>query len=292
MVTVPSTEESTNPVSAARGLVRLGLRLYVVADDENHLAMFDLRDEGPGCTFRLFEGDLPQEHKVRKAVKPDLESLTHLPPSSAHPFGSLLAIGSGSRPNRQHAVLLHLDELGRPQGPLRTVDLAPLFAPLRRAFDDLNIEGAFLDGGEMCLLQRRNRLSPVNACIRFDGRIFQRWLLAGGPLPSATSINKFDLGVVEGVPLCFTDGAALPAGGWVFCAAAEDTRDSYADATCAGSAVGVISPFGELLRLEPLSLLCKAEGIAVEENGSTLELLLVTDADDRAVPASLLSATL
>ena len=57
-----------------------------------------------------------QRSEDRKAVKPDLESMTHLPPSSAHPFGTLLAIGSVSRPNRQHAVLLHLDELGRPQG--------------------------------------------------------------------------------------------------------------------------------------------------------------------------------
>jgi hypothetical protein len=286
---VSSADGSTSHVSAASGLVRLGQRLYVVADDDNHLAMFDLRDEG-GRLFRLFEGEPPLEPKDRKAAKADLESLMHLPPSAEHPAGSLLAIGSGSRPNRQRAVLLALDEVGEPQGPPRDVDFAPLFMPLRSTFDDLNVEGAFLAGGDMCVLHRRNRRSPVNACIRFDWPAFEHWLFSGGAVPRATSITQLDLGVVDGVPLCFTDGAALPDGGWVFCAAAEDTADSYADARCAGSAVGIVSPTGELHRLELLSLRCKAEGIAVGHNGGSVELLLVTDADDRDAPAILLSA--
>ena len=292
IVSSQSVNGSSAHVSAASGLVRLGQRLYVVADDDNHLAMFDLRDERPGRLFRLFEGELPLQAKDRKAAKADLESLMHLPSSTERPAGSLLAMGSGSRPNRQRAVLLALDEVGEPQGPPRDVDLAPFFMPLRGTFADLNVEGAFLAGGDMCVLHRRNRRSPVNACIRFDWPAFEHWLFSGGPVPLATSITQLDLGVVDGVPLCFTDGAGLPDGGWVFCAAAEDTADSYADARCAGSAVGVVSPTGELLRLEPLSLRCKAEGIAAEHNGGSLELLLVTDADDRDAPATLLSAKL
>jgi hypothetical protein len=292
LVSSPSGDGSTDHVSAASGLVRLGQRLYVVADDDNHLAMFDLSDDGPGRLFRLLEGKLPPEPADRKAVKADLESLTHLPSSAACPGGALLAMGSGSRPNRQRAVLFPLDDAGEPTGPRRSVDLAPLYAPLRSTFEDMNVEGAFLAGGSMCVLHRRNRKSPVNACIRFDWREFERWLFSDGPAPRATSIDQLDLGVVEGVPLCFTDGAALCDGGWVFCAAAEDTTDSYVDARCAGSVVGVVSPTGELVRLRSLSLPCKVEGIAVERHEGTLELLLVTDADDRAVPSKLLSATL
>ena len=45
-----------------------------------------------------------------------------------------------------------------------------------------------------------------------------------------------------------TDGA------WVFCAAAEDTYDSYADGLCMGSAVGVVDAAGTILALELLAL--------------------------------------
>jgi hypothetical protein len=41
-----------------------------------------------------------------------------------------------------------------------------------------------------------------------------------------------------------------------------------------------------------LSLVCKAEGLAVGVQAGQLQALLVTDADDRALPALLLSATL
>ena len=86
--------------------------------------------------------------------------------------------------------------------------------------------------------------------------------------------------------------AALPGGGWVFCAAAEASDDNYADGPCRGSAVGVVAADGRLLGVWPLALRCKAEGIAVTVENSALQLLLVTDPDDRDEPALLLSATL
>jgi hypothetical protein len=178
------------------------------------------------------------------------------------------------------------------QGTVRHVDLSPVFAPLRRSFSELNVEGAFVSGDKLCLLQRGNRASPVNACIAFDRRAFESWLAGDGPVPSRWSVTRFGLGLIEGVPLCFTDGAALPGGGWVFCAAAEDTSDAYADGRCAGSAVGIVDAAGAIERMQPLSLRCKVEGIAATADGKNVQLLMVTDADDRQAPALLLSATL
>jgi hypothetical protein len=48
---------------------------------------------------------------------------------------------------------------------------------------------------------------------------------------------------------------------------------------------------GRLLGVWPLSLRCKAEGIAVTVANGVLQLLLVTDPDDRDEPALLLSAS-
>ena len=300
-LTFSASMKAVQPVhlSAASGLVRIGQRLYVVADDENVLAVFDLGVDGPGTSVELFDGELPSSHDERKAAKPDLEALTQLPPFDRHPFGALLAVGSGSRRNRMQAALLRLDAAGMVDAAAHRIDLSELLLPLQQRFAELNIEGAFVAGGELCLLQRGNTRAPGNDCIRFGLDSFLRWIgnAGPGPAPVIVSITHHDLGSIDGVPLCFTDGVALPDGRWLFCAAAEDTSDSYADGRCLGSAVGLIDTKGTLQRVDQLAAACKVEGIALADGGdaasvSRLPLLLVSDADDRRIAAQLLSVTL
>jgi hypothetical protein len=62
-------------LSAASGLVRVGDRFYVVADDENHLGVFSAHDHAaPGELLRVLPGDLPDGKKKRKAAKADFEA--------------------------------------------------------------------------------------------------------------------------------------------------------------------------------------------------------------------------
>jgi hypothetical protein len=199
------------------------------------------------------------------------------------PDGSLLAFGSGSRPNRERGFVVQLDAQGIP-GAVRVLDLAPLYRQLHGRFADLNIEGAFVSGGDLCLLQRGNRGGSPNASIRvrFDG--FAAWLQGQAPAPGAR-MQVMSLPDVDGVPYGFTDGAALPDGGWLFSAVAEDTRDSFGDGGCMGSAIGRVSAAGELAGFLPLHGAPKVEGIArVGED----RLLLVTDADDPVQASALL----
>ena len=279
-------------LSAASGLVQLGRRLYVVADDELALGRFDLHGGAPGALAPLFEGALPDSHDARKAAKPDLEALALLPARPEHPFGALMAFGSGSRANRQRGALLMLTAQGEVDGPPRAVDLAPLYQPLHATLPELNIEGAFVSGCALCLLQRGNSGSGVNACIRFGLDAFFAWLHERAPPPGAGSIARFELGSIDGIPLGFTDGTSLQDGGWLFSAAAEDTLDPYLDGRCAGSIVGVVDAAGIVRRTERLSGTLKVEGIAASAEGLALKLLMVTDADNRQSPAMLLSATL
>jgi hypothetical protein len=99
-------------LSAASGLVQAGRYLYVVADDEHHLGMLQADGEQPVQLLRLLPSDLPQGKEQRKRGKPDLEALALLPPHAAWPNGALLALGSGSRPQRCRAILLTLDAHG------------------------------------------------------------------------------------------------------------------------------------------------------------------------------------
>ena len=279
-------------LSAASGLVKSGNRLFVVTDDEHHVAMFDLSNREPGRLIPIFDGELPLRHKARKAAKPDCEALLMLPAFSAYPNGALMAMGSGSRPSRHRGALLALDAAGGVQVPVRILDLTALLAPLHDHFPDLNIEGAFVQGDTLSLLQRGNSGSAINARIDLSWVDLQRWLTAAGPAPEPASITRFELGAIDGVALSFTDGAALPSGDWLFSAAAEDTTDTYSDGHCAGSVIGLVDAGGTIRTLQRLAEPFKVEGIAASGAGDMIEVLLVTDADDRRQPALLLSTKL
>lgn len=282
-------------LSAASGMVLAGPWLYVVADDEHHLGRFAAGGEPatPVQLHRLVAGDLPDDKDKRKKRKPDLESLALLPALAGQPHGALLALGSGSKPNRQQALVLPLDGQSMVHEATRAVDLAALYAPLAADFPKLNIEGAFLAGEHFCLLQRGNKGDARNACIQYPLHPMLGWLTGHQSTPpDASGIGHFALGDVDGIPLGFTDGAALPGGGWVFSAVAEDTSDSYTDGKCAGSAIGWVSADGKLQRMQAISGSPKVEGIAWASHGRQGQLLMVTDSDDPEVASQLLAAAL
>lgn len=281
-------------LSAASGLVQAGEFLYVVADDELHLGVFPAQGKEAGTLLRLRAGELPDATAARKAVKPDLETLTPIAPSPHHPGGAVLAMGSGSRPNRRVGFLIELGEHGAAIDAPRCIDLSGIFAAFDDRVKDVNIEGALVEGDRLRLLQRGNKGNGRNAiielhCERLSHRLRHDESIDGAELKQ---ISYFDLGDVEGVPLCFSDGAALPDGSIAFTAIAEDTDDNYADGRCVGAAVGIINASGNLRTLRRLVNPLKIEGIEARVDGALLRLLLATDADDYRVPASLYTAEL
>lgn len=278
-------------LSAASGLVRAGSYLYVVADDELHLAVFPATDAQAGHLVRLFAGALPASQVERKARKPDLEALTLLPPFAGYPRGALFALGSGSKRNRRMGALLALDAQGAASGAVHVCDLSKMFGALDERFTSPNIEGAVVNGDELCLLQRGNRRVVQNAIVRLHLSVVLDALKTGAPVaPFAT--HAFDLGSVDGIPFCFTDGATLPDGDIVFTAVAEDTPDAYHDGPCAGAAIGIATRDGRLRCLRRLDRPHKIEGVDARVDGDIIRLLLVTDADDPGVPACLFSAAI
>lgn len=286
----PETQPSY--ISAASGLVRVGSHIYVVADDELHLGVFSAGDNEPGRLIRLFEGDLPIVKADRKRQKPDLEAIVFIPAFEDFPYGALLALGSASRPNRGRGVLHGLDQQGSLSGSPEQVDMAPTLGPIHQAFDDLNIEGAAVVDDELLLFKRGNKRHIDNAIIHYPLLPVLEALRSPGAAAIAPSaITRVNLGTIEGVPLCFTDAAALPNGDVLFCAVAEDTDDAYLDGHCVGAAIGIVDTTGQLLSLHQLEQPYKVEGISAQMKNETLDLLLVTDADDPAIPAKLLSAS-
>ena len=282
-------------LSAASGLVRSGKSLFVVADDELHLGVFDdLLAAGtqpaPGNLLRLLEGDLPQDPAQRKKAKPDLETLALLPPLPGCVGGALLALGSGSKPNRETGVLVALGGPGKPNGRMARVDLKPLYAPLRKRFSDLNIEGAWVSSGELLLLHRGNKGDTRSACVRYDWNLVGPWLAGLQPQPpAAKSVHVLELGGVDGIPFSLTDGAGLPDGEWMFSAVAEDTSDNINDGACVASAIGIVGVDGKVRLMLRLQGAPKVEGIAVQREADDWVVTLVTDPDDATVASQWLS---
>ena len=281
-------------LSAASGLACTGSFIYIVADDDLHLGVFSAADSAPGRLIRLFEGELPAEKAARKKQKPDLEAIAELPPFGNYQHGALLAFGSGSKRNRRRGALLRLDDAGAIEGVPSVVDFSPLFDGLDRRFPALNIEGAVAIGNELRLLQRANKKHPRNLIIRYPLAAILEALASGAAIgalaPSA--IDPIDLGQIDGVPLSFTDAASLPDGSMVFTAVAEDTEDTYNDGTCLGAAIGVAARDGTVRFIDRLDECHKVEGVTARVDNNVIRLLLVTDADDPAIPASLFSATM
>ncbi len=281
-------------LSAASGLVCTGSHLYVVADDELHLGVFHPIDAKPGQLVRLFAGKLPHSKAARKARKPDSEALTLLPAFAGYPYGALFALGSGSKRKRRKGALLALDARGTACGRPRAIDLSGLYRALGDHLKELNIEGAVVSGNELRLLQRGNKRSAENAVVRFNLSAVLDALESGtriGPI-APLAMQFFDLGSIDGIPLCFTDGAALPNGDMVFSAVAENAENNYHDGPCVGAAIGIADREGNLRCLRRLDQPHKIEGVDARAEGGVIRLLLVTDADDVKAPAGLFRAAM
>jgi hypothetical protein len=189
-------------------------------------------------------------------------------------------------------ALLALDRQGAACGSPRPIDLSPILVPLHDAFAEPNIEGAVVSGGELRLLQRGNKSHNDNAIVRYPLSAVLNALHSGrtGALkPSA--IDRIDLGQIDGVPFTVTDASALPDGAMIVTAAAEDTDDAYDDGACLGAAIGMADSSGRLRWMRRIDRTAKIEGVHARLDGDLIRLLLVSDADDPNIAASLFSAT-
>ena len=291
----PTSEGRGAYLAAASGLLQVKEYLYVVADDENHLGIFSSEQPAKaGTTLTLLEGVLPDEYEERKAAKPDFEALILLPAFEQYKHGALLALGSGSKKKRRQGVVLGLDILGAINTEPHIVDFSELYEVLKQRFAKLNIEGGFVRGATLYLLQRGNKKNSENAVIAISWTEVEQAIVDKVVVPSSAlgTIQAYSLGTVGDVPLCFTDATLLPNGSWVFSAAAEATEDNYNDGAFVGGAIGVVDRQGSLCLLEHIDDQYKVEGVSARVEGDTVTLMLVTDADDASRPAQLLQTRL
>jgi hypothetical protein len=273
---------ATLDVAAGSGIVLRAQHLYVIADDQNTLAVYTL-DGRPSASIPLLDEVLPETHRERKAQKPDFESLLSLPD------GSLLALGSGSTPRRMVGAWLRFDHEAV---SVERIALQELYAALARELPELNIEGGCVLGEQLYLACRGNGADPNNALIALDLHGAQRSLERDRALGAELirKLNRVSLGALSGTALSLTDLAPLGEQ-LVFSAAAEASPNTYDDGLCAGSVLGSLSLDGRVGAVHLLSPRTKIEGICATSPHDR-SLFAVADADDPASRSPLFKVAL
>jgi hypothetical protein len=263
-------------------LVQIGETLCVIGDDEQHLALFNQNDDGPGRLLRLLPGDLPHKKKKRKKVKPDFEILFALPVLGDADSQTICAMGSGSTDQRMRCVLVNLDN-----SDVVVRNLQSLFAALASLVTEINLEGAVVRGDRLLLFNRGNMQNPETC-------IFETTLSAitGDEDITVALVQTLALPLIDGVPLTVTDACSLDNDFILLSAVAEVTDDSYADGAILGAAIVVLDGNLDVVMIEALEPIYKIEGITARRTETGVELLCVSDADDPDMPSSSFSAVL
>jgi len=283
----PAGPDDSRRVQAASGLVIVDQTLYVVSDDQLYLAVFPNMGRAEGRVISLLEGHLPQDDSQRKGDKPDLESLSPLGPFDRFSNGGLLTFGSGSSDKRVHGAFAAFAQDGT-IADVVLLDVRPLLEVLHERIPGLNLEGTAVTKDVFRVLQRGNFDGSFNAHIDLDLERLCAQIAQGGSLTGdlVLDVHQHELGQMRGVRLCFSDADTLPDQRIVFSASAEPDEGG-GDGSSLGSAVGLMSPEGEILHLEPTDVQVKVEGLAVVQAGGAIEAYMVTDEDDPDTPTDL-----
>ena len=289
-------------VRAGSGLAWVPGGIAVVQDDANFLAVVEPGSglargitlaAGPDGRRQFDDGRGNKRHKL------DLEACVAL---EVEGRTLLLAIGSGSLAHRERVLLVEGWETGAPRPTI--VHVPRLYASLRDAAEfagsELNVEGAVVVGDRVRLLGRgngapRDGIAAVNATCDVELAALLAHLRDpdGAPPPAIASVVRYDLGVMDGVALGFTDGAPSD-DRLLYAAAAEDSPDAVRDGRVAGSAIGVFEAGGA--RWAPVSasdgspFAGKVEGLL--DASQPGRLYAVVDADDPDAPSELCTLAL
>ncbi len=277
--------------------------IVLIQDDANFLAIIDPRTGGVrSITLPAGEDGRRQFDKGRgnKKAKLDFEACVSVEVKAET---LLLAFGSGSTDRRQQILMVRGWERPEPEVALIEADRLydrlrqePAFAPSR-----LNIEGVAAVEGQLRLFSRgngkpRDGVAPANATCDLQVGALLDFLKdpESASLPSITSVHQYDLGLLAGVPLGFTDATPWHQG-VVFTAAAEASPDAVEDGLVTGSVIGMIDAAGRG-RWAPITLQsgadfgAKVEGVVpAREEG---HLYVVVDADDPKVASVLCTVEL
>lgn len=302
-----SEEDRPAHVRAASGLSAFMEYLAVIQDDANWLALIDADENVTAIPLPPSpKGDrLFSKTRGNKDDKYDLEACISV---ASEEGAELVGFSSGSRQERAW-VLRVRDSSAGSSGDIASrlsaefVDAAAFYQALR---DDtgfsgagLNIEGALtVDDDLIRLFQRGNAaacagLAPLDATADVSWAALREHLTDPSvPPPPLCNVRTYDLGLLDGVRLTFSDAEHLGAGRVLYSASAEDPDNG----DIMGSVLGVIDADGKArwTKLEDQDggvFRGKIEGLTTDLKDPR-KIHFVIDDDDENAPSSIFEAML
>lgn len=267
------------------GLAIISGSVFIIGDDSPFL--FELDKDLELHKKHLIKEEYAYEEKIPKLHKPDFESIAE-EPSADGPV--LYLFGSGSKsPERDELIVFQPNFTGKAKKYSLTpfYDILATFNGGER--ESLNLEGAFISGKNLFLLNRAGNQLLIVALIEF--KEFLEGSRTSGEMDIAH--YAFRLPVKANVQAGFSGACTIPGTTKVvFTASLEDTGNWIDDGEILGSYLGILDTTkladGQPLFIEPLKnqkgtpLQDKLEGVAFngfDEEGN-VKLLIVADNDD------------
>ena len=264
-------------IGAASGIVLHNNSLYIISDNSGFLYEYQLQNN------HLSKQSLIEKtsQNILKKLKPDFESIA-LKGNELHIFGS------GSTVNRNKKIIFNLEN-----NTVQENDLSALYQEIKKigyiSDNDLNIEGAFYDNGNLYLLQRGNGTNSKNGIFKInfnDKNQFQ----AGD---FEVEFKTVRLPKIEHIEATFTD-AILIENKIYFLACAEDTVSTYDDGDVLGSLIGCMDI--ETFKIDftqQISNTHKFEGLTLyQKTESEIIFLLCEDNDTEDLESTIYKLTL
>ncbi|MDX5436276.1 MAG: hypothetical protein LPK03_03740 [Pontibacter sp.] len=221
-------------IPSASGLVRVQDAFYIVGDDSPFL--FQLNDSfALAQQHPIFDITGVVDGRIPKAVKPDLEAMTHF---SYGRDELLLLLGSGASAARNKGYLVNLTDRMKVQ----ELNMSRFYTFLKKVLrleseGMLNLEGLAMDNVYTYLLQRPLG-TGANVLLRFDTSAFKDFVLGYGGVP-AVAVYHFELPQLGQRRASFS-GAYSFQGKLFFTASVEDTPNAIDDGEVLGSFIGLI----------------------------------------------------
>ncbi len=276
------------PLPSASGIELVGETVFVISDDAPFLYRFQASDLAPGEPIRLFETAHFSSGRIPKALKPDLEAMTFLPPLPRDP-GALLLAGSGATSVREGGFWVDFQFQNASSLTVFPVSLSVLYQSLRQylpAGQSLNIEAMAATAKHLWLFQRPVGTTAGRLGFRFKMEDAYYAIRPPYREPPTIRPHQYTVPEVDGYPGGLS-GATFFEDRLFVTASVEKTRDPVLDGEVLGSFVGVLDPekpaeghFAQLTWPDNRPFREKVEGVAVRRRTAAgYELLLVTDDD-------------
>ena len=256
-------------LGAASGIVAVDNQIYVVADDRAYLYQYN--QENKTQNSYAFDTKIPILEMTRKD-KLDFEALTYA-------NGNLLALGSGSKENRNQLHQFNLKDQS-----VSRYDISDTYETLRNQFaidvKDFNIEGFIYHQKKSYLFNRGNGKNKRNGIFIFEG------------LPHDTKLSKavfvpIQLPTIKNELTTFSD-AIIVKNKIIFTATIEVESTIQKDGEVRESIIGIMNR--KTFAIEKYHVISenqKIEGITLlDQSKEGFTFLLCEDNDDATLDQS------